>query len=298
MDIKGYPFDDLIEGTSNPGRIERSPGGVARNVAHNLALLGVPVSLLGVVGNDESANHILAEVKGCGIDISNIRILENQRTSTYLSVFDKHSDLHVAVSDMDITGRINKTYIEEHRELFRKSRFVVLDTNLDTEALQCVVGLCREFRIPCLIEPVSVRKAGKIQGIPGKMEFISPNLSELELLLGRSIDGVENLENACVRYGMKFRQILVTLGKKGAFHYENARKKGTLHPPFPTEVVDTNGAGDAFVSGFVCGFYQGYDVDRCIRLGQAVSHFCLQSTYSVDPVLSLSNCLSLMDKGA
>ena len=49
LDLVGRPSHGLVAGTSNPGHIRVSPGGVGRNVAENLGRLGVPALLLSAV---------------------------------------------------------------------------------------------------------------------------------------------------------------------------------------------------------------------------------------------------------
>ena len=69
IDIKGHPLHKLIAGTSNPGQVYTSPGGVGRNIAHNLALLGVPVYLLGAVGADIFGARIIDKTRQAGVNV-------------------------------------------------------------------------------------------------------------------------------------------------------------------------------------------------------------------------------------
>ena len=62
IDIGGRPFSPLVPRDSNPGRVTVSLGGVGRNIAHNLSLLGAEVQLLTAFGDDVYAMQIEA---GC-----------------------------------------------------------------------------------------------------------------------------------------------------------------------------------------------------------------------------------------
>ena len=55
---------------SNPGAVRMSLGGVGRNIAHNMALLGVDVRMVTVFGDDINAQKIAASCGELGIDIS------------------------------------------------------------------------------------------------------------------------------------------------------------------------------------------------------------------------------------
>jgi len=61
IDVKGKSFNQLEKITSNPGAVNIALGGVGRNIAHNLALLAVPVIFLSVVGNDDWGRKILED---------------------------------------------------------------------------------------------------------------------------------------------------------------------------------------------------------------------------------------------
>ena len=82
MDIGGSPFAKLVMRDSNPGVITARPGGVGRNIAHDLRLLGAEVSLVTAVGGDVYGQGILASCRELGIDMSLARILPERRSST------------------------------------------------------------------------------------------------------------------------------------------------------------------------------------------------------------------------
>ena len=77
-------------------------GGVGRNIAHNMALLGMDVRMVTVFGADINAQKIAASCGELGIDISQSPIIPEGRTSTYLFITDEKGDMALAVSDMEI----------------------------------------------------------------------------------------------------------------------------------------------------------------------------------------------------
>lgn len=294
MDIKGCPLGQLTAATSNPGKVHTSAGGVGRNIAHNLALLGVPVYLLAAVGNDSFGAQILAETREAGVQVDYVQVIEGQSTGIYLAVLDHARDLSVAIADMEVAACINPDYLEQQRGLIQQSRVVVLETNLSPEALRTAVELCRQAQIPYLIEPVSVEKALKIQTIPGKVDTITPNISELEALAGRRLETLESLPAVCAALQARFQHLLVTLGAQGVYHYDASAQRGQHYAALPTRVLDANGAGDAFVAGFVSGIVHAYQIEGCIRLGMAAAHFTLQSADTVNNELTFERCISFI----
>lgn len=294
IDIKGGPLGQLTAATSNPGKVHISAGGVGRNIAHNLALLGVPVYLLAAVGNDSFGIHILDETKQAGVQVDYVQVREGQTTGVYLAVLDHAHDLAVAISDMDVAASINPEYLEQQRGLIQQSRVVVLETNLSAEALRTAVDLCRQANVPYLIEPVSVEKAQKIRAIPGNVDTITPNISELEALSGCKLESLESLPAVCAALHGRFGHLLVTLGAQGVYHYDSSKQHGRRYAAFPTRVLDANGAGDAFAAGFVSGIVHEFSIEPCIRLGMAAAHFTLQSADTVNNDVTFERCLTLI----
>ena len=104
LDIKGRPEDAIVRGTSVPGRIRSSLGGVARNVAENLARLEVETVLITAVGDDDAGERILGRAAGRGIDISRSLIVEGRRSGAYMALMspattEEDVDAHSKVFD-------------------------------------------------------------------------------------------------------------------------------------------------------------------------------------------------------
>jgi pseudouridine kinase len=114
------------------------------------------------------------------------------------------------------------------------------------------------------------------------------------VLCHRKIEHLEQLEDACARRSSQYRHILVTLGADGVYSYSRKEQRGKLFPALKTQVVDPNGAGDAFIAGFVCGVFREFEIDACVRLGIAAAHLTLQSADTVNKNLSFERCMSLL----
>lgn len=295
MDITGIPAEHFQIGTSNPGTVSMSAGGVGRNIAHNLALLGIPVYLFGAIGKDMFGAQILDDTRHAGVNVDSLHLESTLRTGIYVSILDAAHDLAIAVSDMEITHRVNLAYLDAHWEFLRQSRFLVLDTNLDTEVLQAAIERCRQENIPCLIEPVSVEKARKLNDIPGEFDYVTPNLDELEAFVGVKILSANDIERCSASFQEHCRHLLVTLGEDGVWYADRERTTGTQYPAFRTHVVNVNGAGDAFVAGFISGQFHTYTLEESIRIGMAAASLTLQSPQTVNPSLSFSACISFIN---
>ena len=84
LDICGRPEKKLIFRDSNPGAVTLTPGGVGRNIAHDLRLLGVEVKFLTAFGGDSHAQLLRNDCVELGMDLSCALDVPGGRTSTYL----------------------------------------------------------------------------------------------------------------------------------------------------------------------------------------------------------------------
>lgn len=110
IDIGAHSFAPLRAKDSNPGKVELSLGGVGRNIAHNMRLLGVPTYLLTAVGGDSRASQVEQSCRDLGIDLSHALHVPDGRTSTYVFVGDSDGDMAIAVSDMEICKKLTPDY--------------------------------------------------------------------------------------------------------------------------------------------------------------------------------------------
>ena len=101
MDIFGHPDAPLVQKDSNPGHVSLSAGGVARNIAHNLALLGEDVKFISAFGEDAHAAQLAEGCRRVGMDISNSLTVPGGVTSTYMFITDEHGDMMLAMLKLD-----------------------------------------------------------------------------------------------------------------------------------------------------------------------------------------------------
>ena len=179
MDIGGRPYKTLVGKDSNPGAVRMSPGGVGRNIAHNMSLMGLDVRLVTAFGDDVYAQKLAAVCGELGIDISQSPVIPGGHTSTYLFINDEAGDMQLAVADMDIYENLTPGVLASRRQLLDGSQVVVLDTNLPAESIAWVAENCKA---PIFADPVSTAKAEKLQPVLGRLHTLKPNRLEAELL--------------------------------------------------------------------------------------------------------------------
>ncbi len=287
LDVKGTSANDNASGDSHTGSIAVSAGGVARNMAENLARLGTDVKLFGCVGNDVFGEFVIAKTNTTGADTSNIRI-SDCRTSVYLSVANSSGNLCYAVNNTDNTAdSVDQEYIRRYAELLAGSSIIVFDTNLQPQAISDVTEIANKNNIPVFADAVSSEKAERLCRVNGVIEYVSVNKLEYEILFGNSSE--------CPA-AAKFNNIIVRKGEKGA---DLITENGNVmtFDPLNVKVKDVNGAGDAFNAGFILSLLSfgsvGSGLRKASELGICAAAIALQSEETVSSQLSYSNLLEL-----
>ena len=282
IDIGGRPNRPLIERDSNPGKVSISLGGVGRNIAHNMSLLGLHVRFLTAFGDDLHAQRIEASCADLGIDISHARKVAEASTSTYLYLNDADGDMVLAVSDMEICERITPDYIASNLSLLNNAQVVVADGNLPAETLEYLAEHCTA---PLFADPVSVTKAEKLRPILGRLNTLKPNRMEAELLSGIRITDEKSMHRAAEKLlETGLHRVFLSLGADGVFAANG--KESRVYPCLPAAVRSTTGAGDAFMAALVWAYLEGMDLEDTARAASAAAAIATESEETINPALS------------
>lgn len=281
MDIKAKSKNKLVAGDSNPSVIEISAGGVGRNIAHNLALLGIQTTLLSAAGRDNESSEVIRQTAEAGVITEHILLSENKKIGKYIAVLDAQGEMAMAVSDMDVLEELDKTYLEEKKEVILQSDFVVCDTNLSEECLAYMIDTCRTAGISLCIDPVSAAKAIKLKGMLSGIEILTPNLMELQIL-SETAGSIEIAAQELNRQGVK--NIITTLGPQGLCH--TAQNKNTYYASIAKDIVDVTGAGDSLTAGLIYGLLTYGSYEKACRWGLAAAALTLASKETVSKSMS------------
>ena len=282
VDIGGRSFAPLVAQDSNPGTVRLSLGGVGRNIAHNLALLGTDVHLLTAYGDDLYGERVAASCSELGIDLRHALRIAGGATSTYLSLTDHRGEMALAVSDMEICKKITPSYLSSQLPLLQNAQVVVADANLSAESLEFLAENCAA---PLFVDPVSTAKAQKLRPILGKIHTLKPNRLEAELLSGVPIRSEQDLERAAdVLTEMGLHRLFISLGSQGVYAAMGSERLRL--PNLPGQMVNTTGCGDAFMAALVWAYLEGMDLKSTALAGLAAGAIAMESPETINPALS------------
>lgn len=280
VDLSATLFDSFIASDSNPGKVDIGYGGVARNIAHNLALLGHRVQLLTAFGGDLFGKLLEDHCKQQGIDVRLSAGVDNARSGTYLCINNHGGEMIAAVADTEVVGVITPDWLERRLGEINQSDYVVADTNISEAAIRY---LMESVTVPLLIDGVSSTKAHRVVNALSKAKLPYLHSLKLNLKEATAVTNEATYALAAQRLiDLGVAHVYITLGSEGVYCRSAAEE--WLYPALPiTDVANTTGAGDAFVAGVVYALTKGLTFPQTAQYGLMAARATLMSPKAVNP---------------
>jgi pseudouridine kinase len=293
LDRKLKASHALHAGSSNPCIATESPGGVARNVAENLARLGLRVSLAGQLGHDAAAQTLLPALHALGVDTRACLIAPSGNTGSYTAVLDTQGQLVMGMADMALTERLTPDVLSKAL-LEQEAKLWMVDMNLPQESLawlaQRAYSLGQRLVVLAVSDPKMNRLPTDLRGI----DTLVLNRGELQALglhLGWSFDAGSDVVSAFAKlHAAGLQRLVVTQGEAGVFCVDAHRSTQHVKPQLTQaiNVIDVSGAGDAFCAG-LCASYLRYPDDALAQHAQRamkLAALTVQTEQTVSPAIT------------
>ena len=281
-DICGRPAQALVRHDSAPGQVSVRHGGVGRNIACDLARLGLRTRFVTALGDDGFGASVAEGCRSCGVDMSLTRIVPGARSPVYLYLSDEKGEMDAAVSDMEVMAALTPAYLRAHLGELDESDAVVLDGNLPEET---IAFLCEKLRAPIVADPVSTAKATRFASVLGRLAAIKPNLLEARALTGKQ--NPEDCADALLRSGVG--SVFLSLGAKGLLAASGEER--VLLPCERTELVSATGAGDAATAAIVWATVRGLGLAAAARAAVMAGAIAAASEEASPPLLRAEKLL-------
>ncbi len=279
VDLLATLNDAFIAADSNPGHIEVGYGGVARNIAHNLSLLGTRPQLLTVFGGDLFGGLLHDYCKQQGIDVHLSERESSLRSGIYLCLNNHGGEMIAAVADTEAIRAITPEWLAKRIGEINLSEYIIADTNVSEDGIRY---LMENVTAPLFIDGVSSTKAHRVVNALRKAKL--PYLHTLKLNLKEALAVTETTtyaEAAQQLLNLGVAHVYITLSADGVY-CRNAAEEW-LYPALPGDIVNTTGAGDAFLAGVVYAHAKGIDFPQTAQYGLMAARATLQSPKAVNP---------------
>lgn len=282
----------VITGTSNQAVVSKSIGGVLTNVAFHLSYLGVKVDYISIVGDDSDGEWILNTLSKSGISIDAVAKV-NDSTGKYVSFLNDDGSLHAAVC-VDICERyLDENFLNQKIKKLQEANIILCDTNISKNTIQWLIDFAKQNNKTIIIEPVSVAKSKKISDLDlNEVFMITPNEDELVSIMSSEVNDSNVITDFISEKGL--RNIWLRKGASGSVMIN--RLTQTSVSANKIKVIDSTGAGDAALAGWIAAFLNNLDTLKCIQFGHSLAFEVLQVKGSIKHDINFYKLLELNNK--
>lgn len=244
-------------------------GGKGANQAIALSKLDIPTLMLGKVGKDILSDFALSSLQESRVDITGID--KSQKNSTgSASIWVNVQGQNSIVIYPGANGEVDEDFIIQHEKFFDDASWLLTQFEVPLESILLALKFAKKYGLKTVMDPAPVKKIGN-DDIWGLVDYLLPN--EIEL---KELTRTENILKAI--HTLKSRgvkEVIVKLGKQGAAY--EGKGKLVAFPATPVEQrIDTTGAGDCFIAGFLYGMIQQRDISQAIKIANLTASYSIQ----------------------
>lgn len=280
MDIKGFAAEQYHPQAKNIGQIRFVHGGVGRNIAENLAHMGLPSCLVSTVDESALGSEVVQRLQLRGVD-TRFMSAYRQGMGMWLATMDEQGNLVGSISQQPDFGGLYDRIANHGQTIAEASSHLALSIDLTEAIARKTMELAKRYRKP-------------IYGLPGNMSVVMSHPDILEgldcfvcnhveagRLMAVAFDAlsIDDQIEAMVQFveSRGLRSMVITLGAMGAVFYDSVSGAKGHQPVFPVNMVDSSGAGDAFFSGVVAGLALGSPLEQAVMIGTKVAGWVIES---------------------
>lgn len=287
VDIKGYPEGDFIPTGRNAGSIEYVHGGVARNIAEDIANTGLNPIFAAIVDDTGAGDDVIAKLKKSGVNTDYMRKTPDGM-GTWLAVFDEKGEVCASISKRPDLMPILDILDEEGDEIFKDADSILLELDVEEEILNKLMYFGEKYNKPIYSAVSNMTIAMERLDYLKKIDLFVCNQSEAGILLGgdymdktpEELSGI--LSDKINELGVN--KLIVTMAEQGAV-YASADGSCGICPAKDVKVIDTTGAGDAFFAGVSAALSQNKTLGEACETGTMLASLVIQSKDNVCPKL-------------
>ncbi|OEF97637.1 carbohydrate kinase family protein [Desulfuribacillus alkaliarsenatis] len=281
VDCKGFARDEYNPDARNLGKIKFFHGGVARNVAENMAKLNLQTTLMASADATPLGKDVIERLEAAKVSTKYIKEAKEDGMGMWLAILDKQGSLSGSISQMPDLALLKQTIDENITEIANEFTDIVLELDLNIDITSKAIAIAKEHN-------------KKIYGIPGNLDVILSNpeiLKDMDCFICNNFEADRLFETDFTNSSLDFKRQLVetfakklriqffvvTLGGDGSVYYDVNSKASGYQPVFPVNVVESTGAGDAFFSGTVMGLIKNKPLSEAVICGTKVAGWTIES---------------------
>lgn len=285
VDIKGYPEANFIPSGRNAGRVEQVHGGVARNVAEDIANCELRPTFVSLVDQSGTGLDVVRKLKDHKVNTDYIRTTRDGM-GTWLAVFDNDGDVFASISKRPDLLPIADILDEQGDEIISNADSIVIEICVDKEVVKRVFKLAKKYNKKVFAVVANMGIALERRDFLQSIDCFVCNIQEAGMLFSDDYIGrtpnemVDILSNKVT--AARIPSMIVTMGGDGAVYADKFGSKGFC-PARRVEVKDTTGAGDSFCAGVAIGLTYGKTLAEACEIGAHLAASVIVTSENVCP---------------
>ncbi|MBQ3230852.1 MAG: ribokinase [Clostridia bacterium] len=267
-----------------------APGGKGANAAVACASLGAEVVFCSRVGDDAYGDRLVALFNERGIDTRYIKVDRVEQTGLAVVMLEKNGTNRIIVYS-GANKKINDSDVESAFSCYPDA--VLTQFEIKPDAVIAAALCAAEDGIPLFVDAGPATPDFPLEKLE-KIEVLSPNETETEILTGIRPNTLENCLRAsialCNRVDTKY--VVLKLGARGCYIYDG--KYCDLVSPFEVPVVDTTAAGDIFTAALTTEYLKNGDILAAARFANAAGALATTKTGAISSVPTIEEINKLL----
>lgn len=276
-------------------KIELFTGGCATSAAIDMAKLGLNVAIIGKIGNDGFGKFMSTALKDEKVNVEGLRADDAIGTSASIVTVDPNGErsfLHYLGANAEFgVDDIDYNIINDSQIVFVAG--TMLMPKFDGAQCADFLKKAKDMGKYTVLDTAWDSKGRWMNVLEPCMKYIDlfiPSIEEAAMLSGKE----EPEEISDVFLSMGIKTAVIKLGKKGCFIKNLDGEKHLIPTYTKIKAVDTTGAGDSFVAGFLTGLTKGWNLYECGKFANAVGTHCVMAAGASTGIKSLEETLKFM----
>lgn len=237
------------------------PGGKGANQALAAAKLGASVAMVGKVGHDPFGAELVSGLNNHGVDTRLVSVDPEAATGTAMIIIDQEGENRIILSE-GANGRLTREDVDRAEPLLKEACIVTLQFEIPLEVVDYALAKVAGLGVRTILNPAPCRPVSR--EFLARADCLVLNETETRMLTGHQVESLHEAHQAAqtlLTWGIA--EVILTLGDRGALL---ANRDGVTHVPArKVQVIDTTGAGDAFVGALAVARVHGLGSREAVR---------------------------------
>lgn len=279
------------ETLASEGAYSFVPGGKGANSAVAASKLGASVVFCSRVGDDAYGDRLISLFGEHGIDIRFVRTDKFEQTGLAVVMLEKGGTNRIIVYG-GANRRIGESDVEAAFASYPDA--VLTQFEISPDAVIAAARHASEDGLPLFVDAGPATPDFPLEKL-GRVEILSPNETETEILTGIRPNNLENCLRAsialCNRVDIRF--VVLKLGARGCYVYDG--KYCDLISPFDVNAVDSTAAGDAFTAALAVEYLRTGDITHSAKFANAAGALAVTKLGAINSMPERASVEALMD---